>query len=117
MKIEAPPTDLVNHLLPCPSCGASPALWHRMWTADGRLPRRQTLIECSACSSGDEPWHDSLYEAVSVWEVRAKMVGTPEKPVDWNLDPSTGQPWDPMDPDQEFYDRQDYEGGRGHLNP
>ncbi len=89
-RIETVSEDLASHLERCPECGGSAVIQSRMWTADGRLPRRQISITCNNGCGDDFEWHDTLYAAVSVWEVRAKLLTT-EKPKEFPYSASTYQ--------------------------
>ncbi len=79
-KVEIVSEDLARELLTCPICNCPPVIYCRMWTAGGRLPRRQISVGCYNCSFESQPdWHDTLYEAVSIWELKAKLSGARER--------------------------------------
>ena len=83
-RVERTSEDLARELLPCPECGSQPEIVMK----SGELPipwSNQISIHCRACFpvyDDGKPipptWHKSLYEAVSVWQVSAKLKGSVE---------------------------------------
>ncbi len=69
-------SSVQEYLLPCPKCGSEPRIMNWMDNF-----RNRVAIYC-ACYHEKLQEFPSLYEAVSWWQVTAKMMGSQEPAVD-----------------------------------
>jgi len=92
-RFEQVESELPASLLPCPECGGQPTIYRRTdpWRYDV-----QTVIVCDNCTKercagrddltkrtvlypANADWKPSLYEAVSLWQMNAALLGHREK--------------------------------------
>lgn len=83
-QIEQVSEELADNLPVCPKCGQAPQIFKRLV---GVPPRPQIAIACLDCEgyqngiyheltvTVDQKWHPSLFEAVNIWSLTAKLLG------------------------------------------
>ncbi len=84
-KVEQLVSDLPASLLPCPQCFEVPQIVRK--EQDWKITVGIFCPRCPHYYAGgnkllyptDMEWCDSLYEAVSVWQTTAKILGSREK--------------------------------------
>ena len=80
-QIEQVSEELAANLPVCPKCGQHPEIWKKI---EGVPPRPKIAVGCFAAvgcgvdCAGAWPeisWHPSLFEAVNIWSLTAKLLG------------------------------------------
>ncbi len=77
-EIEQVSEDLASNLPCCPRCSYQPVIYKRLM---GIPPRPQIMVCCVNCvvDEAHEPqWRSSLFEAVNIWSLTAKLLGSVE---------------------------------------
>lgn len=87
-KMERVESELSANLSPCPECGNQPAIFRNTYPHGFTV---KTAIACENCINeyfcgklapypDSDKWQDSLYEAVSMWEMNAALLRDQPQP-------------------------------------
>ena len=101
-EIEQVSEELAANLPVCPKCGDAPVIYRRSSTKGVDV-----AIICTRCNENwypgirgpyplPEDWHPSLFEAVNIWSLTAKLLGSEEPATQQGqlyVDQSTGKTW------------------------
>ncbi len=86
-EIQMVSEELSANLPPCPKCDQRPVIFKRL---AGIPPRPLIAVTCPDCDGyengiyrevtplTDPRWHPSLFEAVNIWSLTAKLLGSVE---------------------------------------
>ena len=73
-QIEQVSEELAANLPVCPKCAAKPGILKRLSEVP---PSTEIIVVCWYCWDFYEAhWHPSLFEAVNIWSLTAKLLGS-----------------------------------------
>lgn len=84
-RVERVSDELARELLNCPLCHVAPEIYRRSGP-DGTFcavacpcQEKEWFSGNNCCYPHNPKWHPSLYEAVMLWQVTAKLSGVRER--------------------------------------